>query len=120
MSGADEIYAVGMRNPFRWSFDRGGTRQLWAGDVGQNVIEEVDIITLGGNYGWRVYEGTRCTNIDPQLCNPANYVAPVFEYSRVPPGRTLLDNGRLRLSRNADELCRTAHIFTATTARAKF
>ncbi len=79
-NGADEIYAVGMRNPFRWSFDHGGTGQLWAGDVGQNVIEEADIITKGGNYGWRVYEGTQCTNIDPQLCNPANYVAPVFQY----------------------------------------
>jgi glucose/arabinose dehydrogenase len=78
--GADEIYAVGLRNPFRWSFDRGGTRQLWAGDVGQGVIEEVDIITKGGNYGWRVYEGTQCTNLDPALCNPANYVAPVFQY----------------------------------------
>ncbi len=78
--GADEIYAVGLRNPFRWSFDRGGTRQLWAGDVGQGVIEEVDIITKGGNYGWRVYEGTQCTNLDPALCNPANYVAPIFQY----------------------------------------
>ncbi|MEJ7861553.1 MAG: PQQ-dependent sugar dehydrogenase [Pyrinomonadaceae bacterium] len=86
VSGADEIYAVGMRNPFRWSFDRGGTRQLWAGDVGQGAIEEVDIITKGGNYGWRVYEGTRCTNIDPQLCNPANYVAPVFQYDHTNGG----------------------------------
>ena len=81
VNGADEIYAIGVRNPFRWSFDRGGTRQLWAGDVGQNSIEEVDIITRGGNFGWRVYEGTSCTNLDPGLCNPANFIPPVFQYS---------------------------------------
>ena len=56
-AGADEIYALGMRNPYRWSFDRGGTRQLWAGDVGQGAREEVDIISNGGNYGWRILEG---------------------------------------------------------------
>jgi len=81
-----EIWAIGMRNPYRWSFDRGGTRQLWAGDVGQNAIEEVDIITAGANYGWRVYEGTRCTNIDPALCTtPNNFTPPVFEYSSAEP-----------------------------------
>jgi glucose/arabinose dehydrogenase len=90
--GADEIYAVGMRNPFRWSFDRGGTNQLWAGDVGQNAIEEVDIIVKGGNYGWRVYEGTQCTNLDPTLCNPANYIAPVFQYGH-PGGRCSVTGG---------------------------
>ena len=79
--GADEIYATGMRNPYRFSFDRGGTRQLWVGDVGQDAIEEVDIITLGGNYGWRVYEGNQCTGLDPGLCTPTNYVAPVFQYT---------------------------------------
>ena len=79
--GADEIYAIGMRNPYRFSFDRGGTHQLWVGDVGQDAIEEVDTITLGGNYGWRVYEGTQCTNNDPGLCNPSNYLPPVFQYS---------------------------------------
>ncbi|HXG85327.1 MAG TPA: PQQ-dependent sugar dehydrogenase [Pyrinomonadaceae bacterium] len=81
INGADEIYAVGFRNPFRWSFDRGGTGQLWAGDVGQNAIEEVDIVAKSGNYGWRVYEGTQCTNIDAALCNPNNFVAPVFQYN---------------------------------------
>lgn len=80
-AGADEIFAVGLRNPFRWSFDRGGTNQLWLADVGQGTWEEVDIITNGGNYGWRVYEGTQCTGLDPTLCVPANFVPPVFQYS---------------------------------------
>jgi Glucose / Sorbosone dehydrogenase/NedA-like, galactose-binding domain len=77
--GRDEIFAVGMRNPFRFSFDR-QTGQLYVGDVGQGAREEIDIVTAGGNYGWRVFEGTNCTNLDPGLCNPANYVAPIGQY----------------------------------------
>jgi glucose/arabinose dehydrogenase len=55
-AGADEIFAYGFRNPFRMSFDPAG--RLIVGDVGQNNIEEVDIVTSGGNYGWRIKEGT--------------------------------------------------------------
>jgi hypothetical protein len=53
-----EIYAMGLRNPYRFAFDRGGTHDLILSDVGQNNIEEIDRITKGGNYGWAVKEGT--------------------------------------------------------------
>lgn len=92
VAGADEIFAIGLRNPYRWSFDRGGTHQLWVADVGQNAIEEVDIVTNGGNYGWRVYEGNQCTNNDPGLCNPNNFIPPVFQYSHA-SGRCSITGG---------------------------
>ena len=87
-----EIWAIGVRNPFRWSFDRGGTRQLWAADVGQNEIEEVDIVTGGANYGWRVYEGNSCTNNDPSLCTASNYTPPIFQYTHA-GGRCSITGG---------------------------
>jgi glucose/arabinose dehydrogenase len=77
--GRDEIFAVGLRNPFRFSFDR-QSGQLVVADVGQGAQEEIDLVTLGGNYGWRVFEGTLCTNLDLSLCNPANFVPPIAEY----------------------------------------
>ncbi len=55
-----EIWAYGFRNPWRCSFDMGGTKELFCADVGQNSFEEVDIVTKGGNYGWRVKEGKHC------------------------------------------------------------
>lgn len=71
-----EIYAWGMRNPWRWSFD-GPTQNLWAADVGQNAFEEVSLITLGGNFGWRCFEGPQSYN--PSGCN-GTYIEPVGWY----------------------------------------
>jgi len=74
-----EIYAWGLRNPWRWSFDR-QTGALWVGDVGQNALEEIDRVTRGGNYGWRCLEGTRGTGL---ACgDAANLLPPVAEYGR--------------------------------------
>ncbi len=89
-AGRDEIFAVGLRNPWRFSFDR-LTGQLYAGDVGQNAIEEIDIITRGGNYGWRVFEGTRCAN-DPLLCPSMAQTAPIAEYNHT-NGRCSITGG---------------------------
>lgn len=84
IAGADEIFAIGMRNPYRFSFDRGGAQQLWAADVGQGSIEEVDIITRGSNYGWRAFEGTQCTGLNPNQCSGGsaaiNHTPPIFQY----------------------------------------
>jgi len=81
IGGRDEIFSIGWRNPWRFSFDR-TTHQQWVADVGQGAREEVDTpIVKGGNYGWRVYEGFACTTIDPALCIPSNYIFPIFDYT---------------------------------------
>ena len=75
-----EIYALGVRNPWRWSFDT-VSGDLWCGDVGQGLHEEVDRIVLGGNYGWRLREGLSCYDVT-NGCPPAGLVEPVLDYPR--------------------------------------
>lgn len=78
----DEIFSMGLRNPWRWSFDR-ATNDLWIADVGQNLWEELNFrefgSTSGVNYGWRCYEGTHTFNTNG--CLPAaSYNTAIFEY----------------------------------------
>jgi glucose/arabinose dehydrogenase len=73
----EEIYAYGLRNPWRISFDD-ATNTLWAGDVGQNSREEIDIIVKGGNYGWRRKESVDCYN-PKKDCGEDGLIDPVLD-----------------------------------------
>lgn len=75
-----EIYAYGLRNPWRFSFDA-KTHQLWAGDVGQNKYEEVDLITKGGNYGWNVREGLHAYSHHQPKPPGVKLIDPIIEYN---------------------------------------
>jgi uncharacterized repeat protein (TIGR03806 family) len=75
--GRAEIFAIGFRNPWRWSIDR-DTGTLWVGDVGHEEWEEVNRVTLGGNYGWSVREGAHCHTPN---CSGSGFTDPVVEYS---------------------------------------
>ncbi|UII18961.1 PQQ-dependent sugar dehydrogenase [Fulvivirga ligni] len=78
-----EIWAYGFRNPYRMSFDK-STGKLFVGEVGQDLWEEVDIIEKGGNYGWKILEGTHCHNSENKpdsSCDKSLMIMPIAEYS---------------------------------------
>ena len=85
---AEEIFAYGFRNPFRFSFDK-ETGDLYVGDVGQDDIEEVDVVVAGGNYGWADKEGSFCfdpNGDDPGFAHPCEFdlpglIDPIAEYN---------------------------------------
>lgn len=80
------IYAYGLRNPWRCSFDKGGDNALFCADVQQNSFEEVNIIEAGANYGWRKMEADKCFNYlepdnHPESCDQAGLTLPVMTYN---------------------------------------
>ncbi len=97
-----EIWALGLRNPWRFSFDA-GSGALWLADVGQDQVEEIDIIRKGGNYGWHVMEGDICTPAINRRCDSAGFEAPVFSY-RHPEGFSVT-GGYVYRGREIPQLC---------------
>jgi uncharacterized repeat protein (TIGR03806 family) len=77
IGGRPEIFALGLRNPWRFSFDR-TTGTLWAGDVGNGGVEEIDQISVGGNYGWPSREGGDCSGLPD--CDRMDFINPVAHY----------------------------------------
>lgn len=97
-SARPEIFAYGFRNPYRFSFD--SKDRLFAADVGQDLFEEVDLVTKGGNYGWRIREGTHCVDLGhPQLTKDdcprtgsdgSRLIDPIIEYSHQEVGVAII------------------------------
>jgi glucose/arabinose dehydrogenase len=87
---SNEVYAYGLRNPYRWSFDK-ATQDMWIGDVGQDSWEEINFraaaATAGTNYGWRCYEGNATFN--SAGCTGTNYVFPVHAYATQNPSASI-------------------------------
>jgi hypothetical protein len=99
---AEEIFAYGLRNVWRFSFDS-ATGELWAGDVGQNDWEEIDIIIKGKNYGWRITEGNHCYN-PSSGCDFTGIELPVWEYDHSSSGGYSVTGGYVYHGSDADEL----------------
>lgn len=117
VDGLPEIFAYGLRNPWRFSFDDGpgGDGTLWLSDVGQNLFEEVNIGVKGGNYGWVIREGLHCFDPFVPLVPPANcattgelgepLIDPVMEYIHPRPCQNDSECAAFGLACGANGLC---------------
>ena len=109
VGGRPEIFAIGLRNPWRFSFDR-TTGDFWIGDVGQGAVEEIDVLPAGtgagANFGWRMVEGNVCTGLSgPVTCSDPTLTAPVLTYTHS-VGCSV--TGGYRLSRRGGAVARRA------------
>jgi len=97
-----EVWAYGLRNPWRFSFDP-MSGELYAGDVGQNAREEIDIVRKGLNYGWNVVEGDICYPAGA-VCNPALYEPPIIVHGSA-AGWHSITGGVVYRGQTAPALC---------------
>ena len=97
--GLDEIWAYGLRNPYRMSFDMKGGHRLFVGDAGQGRWEEVSIVERGGNYGWNVKEGTHCFDAENNQVEPPD--CPDEEQAPSPRAGTPLQNPVIEYANSA-------------------
>jgi glucose/arabinose dehydrogenase len=129
--GLDEIWAYGFRNPYRFSFDMGGSHALLVGDAGQELWEEVSRVERRGNYGWNVKEGTHCFDaenptVSPPTCpsvDPTTGEAlrdPVIEFanSKQPGGLALTVIGGVVYRAKASESLAGMYVFGGATTSA--
>ena len=119
VAGRDEVWASGLRNPYRFGFDP-QTGSLWLGDVGQSTIEELDIIVAGGDYAWPHCEGTLPLDCQANVPGPEPVVDPIFEYFQPGQGTPALgqnDHRRCFLRRRRSERSRVS-TSSATTSPA--
>jgi len=88
-----EIYAYGFRNPYRFSFDRGGSNELFVADVGQNIWEEIALVEKGENHGWRITEGHHAFDLPlagTLGIDPAALAYPIHNYKHGPLGISVI------------------------------
>jgi len=97
-----EIWAYGLRNPWRFSFDA-GTGRLYLADVGQDEVEEIDVIKKGGNYGWNIMEGGVCTPGVNEDCDRTGLEPPIHTYHH--PQGFSITGGFVYRGRNIPDLC---------------
>lgn len=97
-SDAPEAFVIGVRNPWRWSFDR-ATGDMWIGDVGQGAIEELDVLKdgeiSGKNLGWSKYEGNNCFSANYPACDPTGITMPQVTRSHTPDGWLAIIGGEV-------------------------